>query len=96
MKGKYHILGRTIDCEHKELFKLEGEARYETIRNLPVIAPELICAFYKHCYKCPLFIRNVHGKGLCSDVASDREVYNMLSCGGKFLTLEECSDEKDN
>ena len=96
MKNKISFFGKLLDCEHKELFALQGEERYEVIRILPVVAPELICKFYKDCRRCPLYIKNSFGRNLCSDIASDREVYEAFSYGAKFVTLEESKNEKDN
>ena len=96
MKNKISFFNKQIDCEHKELFALDGEQRYEAIRKLPVIAPDLMCIFYKKCNRCPLYIKTVSGHNLCSDTASDREVYEALSYGAKFVTLEESENEKDN
>ena len=93
MKNKIKVFGKNIDCEHRELFALNGVARYSAIQHLSVIAPELICSFYKDCNICPLFLKNEHGRNLCADVASDREVYESILNGGHFVTLKESENE---
>ncbi len=88
---------KMFDCEHKELFKVHGVERYEAIRKLPIVAPTLMCSFYKHCNQCPLFL---DGKGstrsFCVDCASDKEVFTALSEGAIFVTREENKNEKDS
>ena len=88
-KDRKKAFGKAFDCEHKELFLLNGIERYEAIRKLPIIAPELICSFYKHCDTCPLFI---DGKGLsrsyCVDCASEKQVVFALKSGAEFVKRE--------
>ena len=95
MKNQINILGKVIDCEHKELFKLQGVERYEAIKKLPIFAPSFICSFYKHCDKCPLFLNGNGNRSYCADFAFDSIILKAIENGATFVILEDLKNEEN-
>ena len=95
MKNQINVLGKVIDCEYKELFRLQGIERYEAIKKLPIVAPSLICSFYKHCDKCPLFLSGNGKRSYCADFAFDSTILKAIENGAEFVTLEDLKNEEN-
>lgn len=92
MKNKSSVLLK-VDYEHKELFELDGMARYKAIRELPIADTTAMCSFYKHYSCCPVFLNGNGNRSYCADLASDTLIEDSIAKGGYFISLEDVKDE---